>query len=87
MRFQTRSFCRELRFSLGTDVESGDHCLAIPVTIGVVDYAEYYRLTPAQYDTFLADPSSAQSFLDDCRNRRNDDLLVVKPGWNRGIPY
>ena len=78
---------REHRFVLGFDADSGKHYLAFPVTIGVVDYDEYYELDDATYRAWLADPDLALPFLTEARNREHDDLLIQKPGWNRGIPY
>ncbi|WP_220700565.1 hypothetical protein [Mycetocola lacteus] len=60
--------------------------MSIPVTIGVADYIEYYGITPVTYERFLADPSLAVPFAEECRARLHDDLLIQKPGWNRGIP-
>ena len=48
-RFEDTYFSRENRYSLGVDLEEGGHYASFPVTIGVIDYEEYYRLTPAQY--------------------------------------
>jgi hypothetical protein len=79
-------FSREDRYALGKDARSGDHYASVPVTIGVADYNEYYRLDDAQYSRFMADPVAALAFVEECRLRHHDDLLMQKPGWNRGIP-
>lgn len=76
----------EHRYGLGVDFDSGTPFLAIPVTIGVADYNEYYRVTKQDFERFGADPAAALSFADECRRREHDDLLIVQPGWNRGIP-
>lgn len=73
------------RYSLGVDEKSGQHYASIPVTTGVVDYEEYYALDADTYSRFLSDPSSAIEFADECRRREHDDLLLEKPGWNRGV--
>ena len=77
---------RENRYSLGVDELSGRHYASIPVTIRVVDYDEYYELSDDDYVRFLADPVSALAFVEECRRREHDDLLMQKPGWNRGSP-
>ncbi|WP_226654087.1 hypothetical protein [Leifsonia sp. LS1] len=77
---------REHRFSLGTDVGSGTPYASLPVSNGVVDYEEYYRLSPEQYARFLADPGTALAFVEECRRHEHDDLLLQQPGWNRGTP-
>jgi hypothetical protein len=79
-------FSREDRYSLGRDGVSGRHYVAFPVTIGVVDYDEYYALTDDHYALLLSDPSAALEFVNECRNHEHDELLLQKPGWNRGVP-
>ncbi|MBC7277796.1 hypothetical protein [Nocardioides sp.] len=86
MKFTDSYFSREDRFSLGIEEETGRFYASIPVSNGVVDYEEYYELTKEQYDTYLAAPSTAVSFIEDCRRRKHDALLIQKPGWNRGTP-
>lgn len=44
-------------------------------------------LATSAYHAWLADPDLALPFLTEARNREHDELLVQKPGWNRGIPY
>ncbi|MEO6115260.1 MAG: hypothetical protein ABIP33_02650 [Pseudolysinimonas sp.] len=77
---------QEDRYGLGVDLDSGKHFLAIPVTIGVADYNEYYEVTKEVFAHYLADPAAALGFAEQCRLREHDELLILKPGWNRGIP-
>lgn len=86
MDFQDTSFSREHRYSLGTEVESGRHYLAIPVSNGLVDYEEYYEISLADHERYTDDPAAAAAFADECRRRDHDDLLMQEPGWNRGTP-
>jgi hypothetical protein len=86
MKVTSVAFNRAGRYSLGIEEGTGQGVLYIPVTIGVADYNEYYALTPAQYEAFLADPEAAAAFAEECRRREHDDLLMQKPGWNRGTP-
>jgi hypothetical protein len=76
----------EHRFSLGIESDVGRHYLSIPVSSGIVDYVEFYELTPDSYQHFLTDLAAAVVFADECRQRQHDDLLLQKPGWNRGTP-
>jgi hypothetical protein len=85
-RFEDSYFSRERRFSLGVDVTEGGHYASFPVTSGIVDYEEYYRLTPKQYEAFMANPDAALAFVESCRRHERDELLIQKPGWNRGTP-
>ncbi len=74
------------RYGLGVDMDSGKHFLAIPVTIGVADYNEYYEVSSEVFERYLTNPDAALAFAEECRLRDHDELLIVKPGWNRGIP-
>ncbi|MEO6115261.1 MAG: hypothetical protein ABIP33_02655 [Pseudolysinimonas sp.] len=79
-------FSKQDQFSLGIDDESGRPYVSIPVTIGVADYEEFYAVDREQYARFLANPELALPFVEECRRREHDDLLLEQPGWNRGIP-
>lgn len=79
-------FSREHHYSLGHEQDSNRAYLSIPVSNGVVDYEEYYELDEARYSAFLEHPDSALQFADECRLRQHDDLLIQKPGRNRGTP-
>ena len=79
-------FSRESRYSLGIDLDTDGHYASLPVSNGVVDYEEYFALTPDQYSLFLADPVAAEAFIEECRRREHDALLILKPGSNRGTP-
>jgi hypothetical protein len=86
MKFDDTYFSREDRYSIGVESMSGRYYASIPVSNGVVDYEEYYELTPDQYDKFLRDRESAVEFIEACRRHEHDDLLLQRPGSNRGTP-
>ncbi len=86
MTFIDSYFSREDRYSIGVESTSGRHYLSIPVSSGVVDYGEYYELTPQQHRAFDEDRAEALRFAEACRRREHDDLLIQKPGRNRGTP-
>ncbi|WP_285727957.1 hypothetical protein [Psychromicrobium xiongbiense] len=86
MKVQDAFHSPEGRYSLGTVEETGQPFLSIPVTIGVADYEEYYALSDDEYRLLLADPREAAAFAEACRDRTQDERLIQKPGWNRGIP-
>jgi hypothetical protein len=86
MKPRDEYFSREHRYSLGTDEESATHFASLPVSNGIVDYEEYYKLSDAEYARFLEHPAEAIAFIEQCRLRLHDDLLMQKPGWNRGTP-
>ncbi len=78
--------CREERFSLGVEAASGRYYLSIPVANGMVDYEEYYEIDRAAFERYRVEPASAKGFVERCRNREADDLLMMKPGRDRGVP-
>ena len=74
------------RYGLGVDADSGKYFLAIPVTNGVADYNEYYEISRDVFDRYVSEPAEALKFAEECRLREHDELLILQPGWNRGIP-
>ncbi len=66
-RYAETYFSREHQFAIGIDRKAGGYYLAIPVSNGVVDYDEQYRITPEQYQSFSADLASALSCAGDFR--------------------
>ncbi|MCX8557513.1 hypothetical protein OS121_20910 [Mycolicibacterium mucogenicum] len=86
MRFSDVFVSREDRYSIGAELDSGSHYVSIPVSNGVVDYEEYYAISPQQSDVFLSDRTAAIAFAEACRRHQHDDLLILRPGTNRGTP-
>ena len=86
MKFEDAYFSREHRYSIGIESMLGRYYASIPVSNGIVDYEEYYELTSDQYHEFLRDENAALEFVEDCRMRKHDNLLLQKPGSNRATP-
>lgn len=86
MKFDDTYFSRNDRYSLGVESTSGRYYASIPVSNGAVDYEEYYEITHDQYLRFLDDKGAAIDFVEACRRHEYDDLLLEKPGSNRGTP-
>ncbi|MFI6433249.1 hypothetical protein [Rhodococcus oryzae] len=86
MRFNDTFFSRDERFSIGIDLETDGCYVSIPVSNGLVDYEEYYEIDRETYARFLSDPAVASSFAAECRRRDRDELLIIRPGRNRGTP-
>lgn len=86
MKFNDTYFSREDRYSLGVEATSDHYYASIPVSNGIVDYEEYYEITPDQYYAFLNNRGAAIEFIESCRRHERDDLLMQKPGSNRGTP-
>ncbi|ASQ86250.1 MULTISPECIES: hypothetical protein [Mycobacterium] len=86
MKYDDTYFSRDDRYSIGVETMSGRYYASIPVSNGIVDYEEYYELTPSQYHEFLRDSGAAIQFVEACRRHEHDDLLLQQPGNNRGTP-
>jgi len=52
----------------------------------MVDYVEYYWITPEQYSSFLTENDRALAFVNNCRRHEHHNLLDHKPGRDCGIP-
>jgi hypothetical protein len=77
---------REHRFAIGIEEASGEHYLSIPVSNRLVDYDEYYRITPDEFSAFLANVATALAFAARAKAREMDDRLMFPPGSDRGAP-
>ena len=73
------------RFTIGIEEVSGKPYVSIPVSNRMVDYDEYYQIDRATYDLYLANSAAALEFVKRCRNREVDELLIFKPGIDRGV--
>ncbi len=85
MKFDYIFFSKEHRYSLGTELQSGKHYLSIPVSNGVVDYEEHYEIDSNLLQQFLTQQEKTLEFAEKCRRQELDELLIIKPGSNRGI--
>ncbi|MGO1434685.1 MAG: hypothetical protein ACTJFR_02660 [Canibacter sp.] len=84
MKFEDKYVSVENRYSLGVELESETLYLSVPVTNGIVDYEEYFKLSDTEFESFSKNPDRALTFADECRKREHDERLIQKPGWNRG---
>jgi hypothetical protein len=72
-------------FSMGKEDNSGKYYLSIPVSNRMIDYEEYYWITKDFFDKYNADKDLVLKFVEECREYEHDELLVFKPGENRGV--
>jgi hypothetical protein len=84
MKFSRIHVNREEMFSLGVEQTSGQFYVSFPVSSGFADYEEYYAIDAHTFERFQHDLPSALEFVNRCRRRELDELLIQKPGWNRG---
>jgi hypothetical protein len=85
MKFVDKFTSRENRYSIGIEEQSGKFYLSIPVSNRVVDYEEYYEITEKEYLNHAANSENIIEFSQGCRNHKNDNLLFIKPGNDRGV--
>jgi hypothetical protein len=86
MNFEDAYVSREDGYSIGTESTTGRHYASVPVSNGIVDYEEYYEITSEQFRVFLSGRDAAIEFVESCRRHERDDLLIERPGANRGTP-
>ena len=76
---------RERRFSLEIDEETGRTFVGIPVRNQTVEYEEWYEVEAATFSAYRADPTLAHDFVERCKRRELDHLLLLPPGTDRGL--
>ena len=74
------------RFSLEIEEESGRTFVAIPVRNQMAEYDEWYEVDAATFEAYRGDPSLAHEFVERCKRRELDHLLLLPPGSDRGVP-
>lgn len=84
MKFTDMYFNRKERFSLGIEETSGKLYASFPVRNDMIEYEEYYEINRGQFDLFQKDLNAALEFVNRCRRRELDELLIQKPGSRRG---
>jgi len=84
-KFKDLFFSRELRFSIGQEEITGKQYISFPVRNPYVEYEEYYALSDNQFMSFMENPNNALIYLEECRDRRHDDLMLFyNPNLLRG---
>ena len=72
------------RFSLDIEEESGRTFVSIPVRNQMVEYDEWYEVDAETFARYRADPTLAYDFVERCKRRELDHLLLLPPGSDRG---
>jgi hypothetical protein len=52
----------------------------------MVEYDEWYAVDAETFERYRADPTLAHDFVERCKRREMDHLLLLKPGRLRGRP-
>lgn len=84
MTFEDVFSSQKYRYTLGIESQTGQHYISIPVSNSLVDYDEYYAIDPVLFNRLQQQPEAAIEFAEKCRNRELDELLMIKPGRDRG---
>ena len=84
MKFKDITVYNDDFFALGQETDSGRYYLSIPVSNRLVDYEEYYELTDDEFQRLSDDVERLKGLAQKCRERKNDDRLMMKPGSDRG---
>ena len=85
MKFTRIYVNREEMFCLGVEETSGQFYVSFPVSSGLADYEEYYAIDAHMFERSHHDLASALEFVNRCRRREMDELLMQKPGSIRGF--
>jgi len=85
MRFRDILVRKEERYSIGVEELTGRYYLSIPVANNLVDYEEYYEINKEEFDAFNVSVVAVAEFVQQCRNRKQDNRLMMKPGKDRGV--
>lgn len=86
MRFKHLCVFQHERFAIGHDTETKQHYISFPVSNRMVDYEEYYALTPDESARLEACIGELRTLVAECRAHREDERLIMKPGSDRGTP-
>lgn len=86
MRWNCVHLDTERRFSLEIEEESGRTFVAIPVSNRMADYLEWYEVDAPTFQRYRIDPALAYGFVERCKRRELDHLLLFPPGSDRGVP-
>jgi hypothetical protein len=86
MRFEDIFIFKSERFSVGQELDSGKYYLAIPVSNGLVEYEEQYKLAQDEFERFSAALTEMRELAEQSRARQLDSRLMMTPGRLRGSP-
>lgn len=77
---------KEDRFAIEEDLETGAYYISFPVFNGLTEYSEFYKISKEELDLFLGNVNLLKDFVMNCKNRKMDERLLMKPGKVRGNP-
>lgn len=85
MKFKDTHINKEMRYSIGVEKDTGGFYLSIPVSNRFVDYEEFYEISKQAHDSYPSNLEELNKFVENCKAHLNDNLLIIKPGRDRGV--
>jgi hypothetical protein len=79
MLFKDLLVNREEMFSMGIEESTAPYYVSFPVSLGVVDYEEYYAIDRATFERFEQDLPAALAFVTRASRRELDRWLIINP--------
>jgi len=86
VRFKDANFSRIGRYAIGFDTETSKYYISILCRNHMIDYDEYYEITPEEFKIFSQDIDKARDLAQRCRERQEEHRLFYQPSIIRGSP-
>ena len=86
MQFDDHIIFKIFRFSIGRVKDTKVAYLSFPVSNGLGEYEEYYRLSDVEYENALSTPAYAKILAEELKLQKDDARMLIKPGELRGRP-
>ena len=84
VKFEVLKIFRQDWFAVGIETTTCTYFLSIPVSNGLTDYNEYYRISRDWAEQADSHIEELRRFAEQCRHRLHDADLMLQPGSNRG---
>ncbi len=86
MKFSDIKVFKNERFSIEKEIISNKYCISFPVCNHMGQYTEFYEITDEEFKQFTSNYDLLTQFVNECKQRKNDNRLLEKPGKWRGDP-
>jgi len=86
MKFKDSKITSQGRYAIGIEEKSGKFYITFPVRNDLVQADEYYEISTSEYQLFSEDLDKAKELVERCRNRQEDERLILQPFTVRGYP-
>lgn len=86
MNFKDIKVYREKRFAIEKEIKTKRLFITFPVYNGLAEYTEFYEISNEELELFNQNEEKLFHFVDECKNRKHDQRLLLPPGKQRGEP-